>query len=1550
MGQGFASFQKAHAASTSIPISGASQPSSSPTISSLSPTPSSSSSSPPISGASQPSQSDGLTTSSSIVPSSTNPSATTAPNSGQTAATTTKDTTPPETTITSVTSDNGNVQNGGLSGQQITINYIGTDASGISHYQCSIDGGLAFYCGTNNQIVLNERPGTSHSFGVAAYDKAGNVDPTPATFRWTVSSDTTQPETSIVSAVDGFGKNLAYGGSTASNGIRISFTGTDASGISYFNCYLDGNQGIPVKCTSPFETKGLSAGKHTFLVQAVDMFGNKDSSLSTFTWTILRDSTPPVVTIDSAVDGNGRIMKPGALTSSNTITFRFTATDNVAIDHVECNAGSGTLDNDCHSPKTYVGLTPGQHTFSIVAYDIFNQVTIARFTWTIDNTPPDTKITSAVDGNGKTIAPGGTTTSTDIKLTLTANDISTTGGSIINKDTSGIAGLQCSLDNAPFAACTSPVSYTGLPFGTHTVQARAVDGAGNIDTTPAIFTWTIDITPPTITASPAGGTFSSAVRVTLSANEPSDIYYSTDGSTPTTSSAKYTGPITIGESSDGTTTLKFFGVDTAGNIQQVQTETYTIDTITPTVSSVNPADGATGVSIDSPGVSVSFSEPVDRSTITTSTFALTNSRTNNAVTGTVALDAAGTTATFTPSQNLAYSTIYKATITTGVKDVAGNALLSEKTWTFTTVADTTPPRIIAAPLGGTFSEPQTVTLSSNEQATIFYTTDGSDPLSSGTRIQYASPISINKGTVTLKFYGVDRADNESPVQTETYVIDTTGPTITASPSGGSYNQPQSVTLSSSDSDLDAIYYTTDGTTNPSKTSGTKYTGAIAISSDTTLKAIAYDKLGNAGDVITETYTFDTTSPTASANPVGGIYNSAQSVTLTANEPATIYYTIDGSDPTATPNNKYSTPISITSTTTLKFMAVDTAGNTGDIYIQTYTIDTSSPAVRTVSPSDGARAVAIDSPGISASFSEPVDRSTVTTSSFTLTDTTNNNAVSGTVALDTASTTATFTPSQNLAYSTTYKATITTGVKDVAGNALSSEKTWTFSTGPAPDTTAPTVTADPKGGSYDKEQSIKLTSQDSDLATIYYTIDGSDPTTRSNIYSTPIAISTTTTLKFFGVDAAGNQGQTQTETYTITTGNPGTSPPPVPTNLAYTGGNAATHDVTVTGDAQPGSKIQLYASGGAAIGNPVTADATTGKWSITLSSLADGQSYTITAKAIDPNDSTKISADSTAITLTVYYSLPLLTSTNPASGQQIASTARPTITATFNHKMDPSTINDQTFVIAFGYNGQPFWPATVSLSADGMTAILTPTKPLPIPLVVHVQVLPSAKDAAGNSLSTSSPVPNPWLFFIQQSQETDTTPPTVTASPKGGTFFSSTQVTLTANEESDIFYTTDGISEPSFTGGILYTGPITISKTGTTTLKFFARDVAGNQGQTQTETYTISSTQPPTQPPSPPVITQPADGTAFIAPPRTDGLIVSVVGTAQVGTTINVYDGSTLVDTVTTRADGTWVSNILLHGGNLQPITHTITATATDAPNNTSGPSNSVTVTVRILQN
>jgi len=194
-------------------------------------------------------------------------------------------------------------------------------------------------------------------------------------------------------------------------------------------------------------------------------------------------------------------------------------------------------------------------------------------------------------------------------------------------------------------------------------------------------------------------------------------------------------------------------------------------------------------------------------------------------------------------------------------------------------------------------------------------------------------------TFTVK--AKDAANNISTgtsvtITTETSV-DTIPPIITASPAGGAYNAAQTVTLTANEPTT--IYYTIDGST-PTMDSAV-YLAPIAINLTTTLKYFGRDTAGNVSNVQTQEYLInipDTTPPIITANPPGGTYPDAQMVTLTANEPATIYYTTDGSIPSMS-SAVYSTPIQISENKTIKFIGKDTAGNVSSVQSVVYTIGT-----------------------------------------------------------------------------------------------------------------------------------------------------------------------------------------------------------------------------------------------------------------------------------------------------------------------------------------------------------------------------------------------------------------------------------------------------------------------------------------------------------------------------------------------------------------------------------------------------------------------------------
>jgi methionine-rich copper-binding protein CopC len=249
---------------------------------------------------------------------------------------------------------------------------------------------------------------------------------------------------------------------------------------------------------------------------------------------------------------------------------------------------------------------------------------------------------------------------------------------------------------------------------TATVSGIVTDVAGNSLGSDRTWFFSIDtITPAVLNYSPfPNNTYVNAAKptITITFNEPVDPTGLT-GLNPskitvkkgTTSITTYSGTTTDNTTftfttssnlAEGTYTVSIIGgssgvKDAAGNYSTPNPMTGTpfnfiVDLTAPTVSAISPVNGATNVSITSP-VTVTFTENngMNASSINTDSFTVT-SATGKEV-GTMSYSSTTKTATFTPGGGLAFGTTYTVTLTSAVKDVAGNSLASTPyTWTFTT--------------------------------------------------------------------------------------------------------------------------------------------------------------------------------------------------------------------------------------------------------------------------------------------------------------------------------------------------------------------------------------------------------------------------------------------------------------------------------------------------------------------------------------------------------------------------------------------------------------------------------------------------------------------------------------------------------------------------------------------------------------------------------------------------------------------------------------------------------------------------------------------------
>jgi hypothetical protein len=264
-----------------------------------------------------------------------------------------------------------------------------------------------------------------------------------------------------------------------SNSDSAEFT-YEAPTATGYECRLDAAPFSSCPLGGPVEYTALAEGSHTFQVRGVNASG-PDPTPASYTWVV--DTTPPVATIDTHPDDPS----PGA-----TVQFTYHA-PNESGSTFKCSL-DGTAATSCQtSGITYHGLADGSHVFAVEATDAAGNAQLAptEFTWTVDNsladtTPPQTTLLSK---------PADPSASPTASFTYGANEPG--------------SSFECALDGASFAGCPSTgVSYGGLANGAHSFQVRAVDPSGNVDLSPAGYSFVVVLaagSPPGQTAAPTLG-------------------------------------------------------------------------------------------------------------------------------------------------------------------------------------------------------------------------------------------------------------------------------------------------------------------------------------------------------------------------------------------------------------------------------------------------------------------------------------------------------------------------------------------------------------------------------------------------------------------------------------------------------------------------------------------------------------------------------------------------------------------------------------------------------------------------------------------------------------------------------------------------------------------------------------------------------------------------------------------------------------------------------------------------------------------------------------
>ncbi|HVO54599.1 MAG TPA: hypothetical protein VMT37_09310 [Solirubrobacterales bacterium] len=336
-----------------------------------------------------------------------------------------------------------------------TFTYTAKDFGHIDHYLCSLDGGPSESCATPDELTgLGDG---LHKLEVRGVDGEGWADLTPASYEWTV--DATGPNVEIES-----------GPAAATNATEATFdfTAEDAgSTVESIGCSIDDGPFEP--CISPQTYTGLSLGNHRLEVQATDSLGNTTAVPAAYDWTVYADHTDPVSQIESG---------PTGLIASAEAEIGFSASDaESGVEGIECRIDAEPFAT-CATPKTFSGLGDGNHKFEVRAVDRVGNIeaTPASRSWTVDTTPPQSSIESG---------PPAETTATDATFSFSGNDA-----------TSGIKALECRLDAAAFEPCSSPQQVSGVGTGQHSFEVRGTDKAGNVESSPATYSWKVNQKPP----------------------------------------------------------------------------------------------------------------------------------------------------------------------------------------------------------------------------------------------------------------------------------------------------------------------------------------------------------------------------------------------------------------------------------------------------------------------------------------------------------------------------------------------------------------------------------------------------------------------------------------------------------------------------------------------------------------------------------------------------------------------------------------------------------------------------------------------------------------------------------------------------------------------------------------------------------------------------------------------------------------------------------------------------------------------------------------------
>ncbi|MEO8061555.1 MAG: hypothetical protein ABI821_02280 [Pseudomonadota bacterium] len=425
------------------------------------------------------------------------------------------------------------------------------------------------------------------------------------------------------------------------------------------------------------------------------------------------DTVAPTTTIDT---------QPAPLTPEIVATFTFSASESATFEASLDGAAFATAAN----PLTLTALDAGAHQLRVRARDTAGNVdaTPATANWIIaltagDETPP----TTTIDVYPGPLVPVGTAT-----FFFSSSEMAST--------------FEASLDFGAFEAVTNPLELTGLAAGTHNLQVRARDAAGNVDPTPAYSIWIYDpvvpdSTPPTtsIDLQPTPVSATTAATFYFSSSEIATFEYSLDGAAYVATDSY----LEITNLTEGAHELLVRAIDTAGNVD-------------PT-----PASSRWIVSTPAPDT-ILFASPPPFTRLATATFSYGPVEPGS--TFEARLDGAPFA---TVSTAITYNDLGQGTHTFTVRARNAAGIADPTPATYTWAVDNTPPSArIVFPTNNSYTDAETIAVRGNANDTIgvlSVTVNGVPAVSIDGYLNWRADVPLAPGNNALVVSVADMAGN-----------------------------------------------------------------------------------------------------------------------------------------------------------------------------------------------------------------------------------------------------------------------------------------------------------------------------------------------------------------------------------------------------------------------------------------------------------------------------------------------------------------------------------------------------------------------------------------------------------------------------------------------------------------------------------------------------------------------------------------------------------------------------------------------------------------------